>query len=153
MIHDKKFFKYHQEFFTDIFEAAGLIKAFNISCVGLTDRKKGITESFKICFAQLTNAYYTNYILREIEYWLRNKGGKEDITVLKDDVTRIIQDKNETHFQEIYKILSSIWSLPFLEYVKKHLLDDLISHSYRFFLSKFAAFAKGLVATSNISKA
>ena len=53
-------------------------------------------------FAQLTNAYYTYHILREIEYWLRNKGGKEDITVIKDDITRLIQCKNETHFQEMY---------------------------------------------------
>ena len=150
LIHDKKFRKYHQEFLKDIFEAAGLAKAVNIPFV--TNREKGITESFKTCFPQLTNVYCTNHILRDIEYWLRNKGGKEDIKVLKDDITRLIQCENETHFQEMYKILSSTWSMPFLEYVEKHLYDDLISHSCRFVSSKFAAFAEGLVATNNMSE-
>ena len=129
LVYDKKLQKYHQEFLTDIFEAAGLAKAVNIPSV--TDREKGITESFKTCFPQLTNVYCTNHILRDIQYWLQNKGGKEDIKVLKDDITRLIQCENETHFQEMYKILSSTWSMPFLEYVEKHLFDNLISHNVK----------------------
>ena len=48
LIHDKKFRKYYHEFFTDIFEAAGLAKAVNVPFV--TDREKGINNVSKHAF-------------------------------------------------------------------------------------------------------
>ena len=150
LIHTKKYKKYHKAFLADIFEETGLASSKNIPII--TDREKGITDCLQTNFPTLTNIYCTNHIIGDIKQWLQSSGTKDDIKVLKDDIRRLIQCHTKEDFHSTYKVLSSTWSLPFVEYAKKHLYNDLIAHCCYFVTCKFAAFPKGLVVTNNISE-
>ena len=137
-------------FLADIFEETGLASSKNIPII--TDREKDITDCLQTNFPILTNIYSTNYIIGDIKQWLQSSGSKHDIKVLKDDIRRLIQYHTKEDFDSTYKVLSSTWSLPFVEYDKKHLYNDFIAHCCYFVTCKFAAFLKGLVVTNNISE-
>ena len=71
----------------------------------VTDREKGITKSLQKYFPEIQNVFCTNHILRDVEFWLKTCGTKEDIKVLKDDVTQLIDCETKAKFDEVYKIL------------------------------------------------
>ena len=103
--------------FFDIFAVTGIDKS---ECVPfITDREKGIIQTLKAYFPQVKNIHCTNHILKNVEYWLKQHGGKEDIKVLKDDITQLIDCETKEKFDEVYSVLSSTWSAPFLNYIKK----------------------------------
>ena len=117
LIHTRKFSTYHRDFFFDIFAVTGIDKS---ECVPfITDREKGITQTLKAYFPQVKNIHCTNHILKDVEYWLKQHGGKQDIKVLKDDITQLIDCETKEKFDEVYSVLSSTWSAPFLNYIKK----------------------------------
>lgn len=80
LIHERKYLKHHREFLRDVLPAIGMTRAKNVPIV--TDREKGITKCLKTHFPRLTNLFCTNHILRDVEYWLKQYGGKEDLKVL-----------------------------------------------------------------------
>ena len=135
----------------DIFEETELADSKNISII--TDREKGIADCLQTNFSTLTNIYCTNHMIGDIKQWLQLSGTKDDIKVPKDDIRQLIQCHTKEDFDSTYTVLSSTWSLPFVEYAKKHLYNnDLIAHCCYFVTCKFAAFPKRLVVTNNISE-
>ena len=79
-------------------------------------------------------------------------GTKEDIKVLKDDVTQLIDCETKAKFDEVYKILSSTWSSSILAYFQKNVYHDLVQHSCKFVTSRFAVFKDEKVVSNNISE-
>ena len=106
LVHERKHMRCHKEFFLDILKFLKLDKSTKVPFV--TDREKGTTKPLRHYFPNLTNVIYTNYILRDVNEWLRKNSGKfDDKNVLKDDVERLITSKDEAEFHDTYDVLSS----------------------------------------------
>ncbi|XP_078495172.1 uncharacterized protein LOC144749981 [Ciona intestinalis] len=149
MIHDRKFARYHRDFFHDILKAIGLDKAVNVPFV--TDRERGITKAFQATFPKLVNVYCTNHVIRDVGFWVKQFGTTDDVKVLKDDIERLINVVDEATFHEILRVLYTTWTEKFKEYFNKNLKHDLLHHCCDFITRKFPAFVQGAV-TNNISE-
>ena len=85
--------------------------------------------------------------------WVKNQGGrKDDLIVLKDNVTQLLNSSSKKQYQKRYGEYSVLWSQSFKEYFDKELNDCIPKYAAKFHTQHFAAFRNDITATNNISE-
>lgn len=151
LLHERKFKAYHSEFLCHLLNCLDGNRITSIPFV--TDRERGIAEALQTYFPKIPHIYCTNHILRDVDAWIRKHGGKkDDLKVLKDNITQLIDSGSLSVFDSLYHLFRRKWSKEFRNYFDKQLKDCISKYSAKFVTSKFAAFVNDQNATNNISE-
>ncbi|KAM4031925.1 uncharacterized protein ACNLHF_019310 [Anomaloglossus baeobatrachus] len=151
LLHVKKFMRDHEYFLNEILHQ---LDCTNLTSVPLvTDREPGIIRALKKNFPQIKNVHCVNHILRDVDLWIRNHGGKkDDIKVLRDHMIQLITSNSIEDYNQKYEHYSETWSSAFKIYFDHQFKTALPEHSTDFFTKQFAVFRKDCTATNNISE-
>ncbi|KAL8183735.1 UNVERIFIED_CONTAM: hypothetical protein K2H54_050376 [Gekko kuhli] len=85
--------------------------------------------------------------------WVKNHGGKkDDVKVLMDNVTQLLNSPSMKQYQEKYGEYSVLWGQPFEDYFDREFKNYIPKYAAKFHTQKFAAFRNDITATNNISE-
>ncbi|XP_075440434.1 uncharacterized protein LOC142485236 [Ascaphus truei] len=152
MLHERKCTIYHERFLQEVLGRLGMNSNKYKNIPIIVDREKAIVKALKKNFSHLSIAFCQVHMLRDVEFWIRKqKGGNDDVKVLKDHVEQLIDSPSPAEFNNRHENFSKALSESFKHYFEIHLKHDIQCHLVSYITQKFPAF-EGKSATNNISE-
>ena len=117
------------------------------------DREQAMINAIKKRLPGAKLVLCGNHIKSDAKFWVHKHPNShiDDEVILPKEIDAILCSDTEQRFDEQYEYFWNTWSVPFREYVDKHLREDMRNHGAHFYTKQFPAFAK-FGATNNISE-
>ena len=152
LIHDRKFAKTHELFFSIINELVPNLKKYPIPLI--VDREYGISNAIKTMLPNCPLFHCWNHLKRDFRHYLSTKlrAPFPDIQVYTEDLDTLLQSENEADFIDASETLTAKWSEAALDYYHKTIKPDILTYSGKWLIAPHNIFDPYSGITTNISE-